>query len=281
MSSSSLPAHARVVIVGGGIVGCSLLYHLAKAGWSDCVLIEKAELTSGSTWHAAGAITHSIASQSVARMAGYGIELYQALEKETEQSVSWHGCGSLRLAYTDDELDYLKYILSVGRGLGHPMEIIGPEEIGKLHPFYRCDTVKAALHTPADGHVDPAGATNALAKGARMRGARVIRHNRVLDIKQQPNGEWRVVTEQGVIDCEHVVNAGGSFARQIGKFVGLDLPIVCAAHQYLGTEDIPALERLNHEIPLVRDSHKISAYFRQERHSLLMGFYEKTNPHLV
>ena len=276
-----LLGHARVVIIGGGIVGCSLLYHLAKAGWSDCVLVEKAELTSGSTWHAAGAITHSIANQAVARMAGYGIDLYQTLEQETGQSVSWHGCGSLRLAYTSDQLDFLEYILSVGRALGHPMEIIGPEEIERLHPFYRHPSIKAALHTPADGHVDPAGATLALAKGARQLGARVVRHNRVLGLQQAVADGWRVITEQGDILCETVVNAGGTYARQIGRWVGLDLPVVCAAHQYLVTEPIPELANLNHEIPLIRDGHEISAYFRQERNSLLMGFYEKSEPHLV
>jgi dimethylglycine dehydrogenase len=275
------PRRARVVIIGGGVVGCSLLYHLAKEGWSDCILVEKSELTSGSTWHAAGAITHSIASASVARMAGYGIELYQTLEAETGQAVSWHGCGSLRLAYTDDEIDYCRYILSVGRALGHPMDLIGPEEIRRLHPFYELGGIKAALHTPADGHVDPSGATFAFAAGARQRGATVIRRNRVLGLRRGRNGEWRVSTEQGDIVCEIVVNAAGTFARQIGQWVGLDLPIVCAAHQYLVTEPIAALAERNDELPLVRDSHKIAAYFRQEQRSILMGFYEKSDPHLV
>jgi dimethylglycine dehydrogenase len=276
-----LPTHARVVIVGGGIVGTSVLYHLAREGWSDCVLVEKSELTSGSTWHAAGAITHAIASPAIARMAGYGIDLYQKLEMETGQSVSWHGCGSLRLAYTDDEVDYCRYILSVGKALGHPMELIGPAEIGRLHPFYRLEGVKAGLHTPADGHVDPAGATFAFAKGARQRGARISRRNRVTGIRPEAGGTWRVSTEQGDIVCEIVINAGGTFARQIGQWVGLDLPIVCAAHQYLITEPIAALACRDNEIPLVRDSHKLAAYFRQEQSSILMGFYEKSAPHLV
>jgi dimethylglycine dehydrogenase len=160
------------------------------------------------------------------------------------------------------------------------MEIIGPREIATLHPFYGHRGLKAALHTPADGHVDPSGATHALAAGARARGARVLRHTRVLGLEPLSGG-WRVGTEQGDIDCEIVVNAGGTYARQIGRWVGLDLPIVCAAHQYLVTESIPELAQLGREIPLVRDNHKISAYFRQEASSLLMGFYEKADPHLV
>ena len=147
-SSNSLPSHARVVIIGGGIMGCSLLYHLAKEGWTDCLLIEKAELTSGSTWHAAGQITHSTSHFGLGKMAGYAIDLYQKIEAETGQSVTWHGCGSLRLAYTDEELDWLNHSIGVGAALGHPMEIIGPEEIAKLHPFYNLDGVIAALHTP-------------------------------------------------------------------------------------------------------------------------------------
>ncbi len=273
-----LPSHARVVIVGGGSVGCSLLYHLSKEGWADCVLIEKSELTSGSTWHAAGLTTHCIANEAIARMGGYSIDLFQKLEQETGQSVTWHGCGSLRLAYTDDELDYLLYILSVGRALDHPMDIIGPNEIRALHPFYKLDGVKAALSTPADGHVDPAGATAALAKGARQRGAKVIRHNRVLNIEAQPNGEWCVLTEQGAITCEFVVNAGGTFARQIGKWVGLDLPIVCSAHEYLITEAVPELAELTRELPILRDDHEISVYSRQEQGSVLMGIYRDPHP---
>lgn len=274
-----LPDHARVVIVGGGSVGCGLLYHLAKEGWADCVLIEKSELTSGSTWHAAGMTTHCIANEAVARMGDYSIELFQKLEEETGQSVTWHNCGSLRLAYDDDELDYLHYILSVGRALGHPMDVIGPDEIRTLHPFYKLDGVQAALSTPADGHVDPAGATLALAKGARQRGAKIIRHNRVVNIEAQPGGEWRVETEQGVIICEIVVNAGGTFARQIGQWVGLDLPIVCFAHQYFITEPIPELAELTRELPILRDDHEISVYTRQEQGSVLMGIYR--DPHVV
>jgi dimethylglycine dehydrogenase len=281
MSTQPLPRHVRVVVIGGGIVGTSVLYHLAREGWSDCLLLEKAELTSGSTWHAAGAITHSLANSTLQQIADYGIGLYQRLEALTGQAVSWHGCGSLRLAYSNDELDFLQQILSVGRALGHPMEIISPDEMARLHPFYRTEGVRAALHTPADGHVDPAGATFAFAKGARDLGARIVRHIRVTGIERRQSGEWRVMTEQGDVTCDMVVNAGGTYARQIGQWVGVDLPVVSAAHQYLLTEPLEALANRTGEVPLLRDAHGMSAYFRQEQASILMGFYEKHNPHLV
>ncbi len=273
--------HARVVIVGGGIMGTSLLYHLAKEGWSDCVLLEKAELTSGSTWHAAGQITHSLGNYAIAKMAGYGIELYQSIEEETGQSVTFHRCGSLRMAYTDGEMDYLGQIMSVGATLGHPMEILSPAEIAELHPFYNLEGIRAALHTPADGHVDPAGAAFALAKGARQRGAQVIRQNRVTDIKPQKEGGWRVITEQGEWRCEMVVNAAGTYARQVGEWVGLDLPVVSATHHYLVTDTVPEFVERDTELPVVRDDHVVSGYVRQEQKSGLIGIYEKKDPRPV
>ena len=272
---------ARVVVIGGGIMGVSLLYHLAEEGWSDCLLVEKAELTSGSTWHAAGQMTHSVSHYGLAKIAGYGIELYPRLEAETEQSVSWHGCGSLRLAYTDDELDWLNYTLSVGRGLGFEMAVIGPEEIRRLHPFYNLDGVKAALHTPNDGHVDPAGATFALAKAARSRGARILRHTRATGVRALPGGDWQVETEAGPIRCEVVVNAGGTYARQIGEWVGLDLPITNMTHHYLVTDTVPEFLELDRELPVVRDDRLVSGYIRMEQRSGLIGIYEKANPNHV
>jgi dimethylglycine dehydrogenase len=273
--------HAQVVIVGGGIMGASLLYHLGKEGWTDCVLVEKATLTSGSTWHAAGLIAHLSSSLSLAKITSYGINLLPTLEAETGQSVSWHGCGGLYLAYTEDELDWLKYVLSVCRGLGHPMEIIGPNEIGKLFPFYNLDGVKAAFHTLDDGHVDPAGACLAFAAGARKMGAEIVQNNRVTDIKPLPDGEWRVVTELGDIVCPHVVNAGGTYARQIGEWVGLDLPITNTTHHYIVTETVPELLNLSTELPVLRDIGAFSGYFRMEQKSGLIGIYEKENPNSI
>lgn len=272
---------ARVVIIGGGIMGCSLLYHLAKEGWTDSVLIEKGELTSGSTWHAAGQITHSTSSYTLGKMAGYGIDLYKSIEAETGQSATFHDCGSLRLAYTDDEVDWLKHTLSVGAVLEHPMEMVGVDEIRKLHPFYNLDGVQCALWTPEDGHLDPAGAAFALAKGARNMGAKVIRKNRVTDVQAMENGEWRVVTEQVEWIAEIVVNAGGTYAHQVGQWVGLDLPITCMTHHYLVTDPVPEFQDLDQELPVVRDDRLVSGYIRMEQKSGLIGIYEKANPNTV
>ncbi|MEM8791907.1 MAG: FAD-dependent oxidoreductase [Pseudomonadota bacterium] len=277
-----VPIQARVVIVGGGVMGCGLAYHLAHEGWTDVVLLEKAELTSGSTWHAAGQITHSTSSFSLGKCVGYNIELYsKVLEAETGQGVTWHGCGSFRLAYDDDEVDWLKHTISVGAALGFPMEIVGPERIRELHPFYNLDGVKAALHTPDDGHVDPAGATFALAAGARQLGARIIRRCRATNITQTPSGEWLVETEQGNILCEHVVNAGGTYARQMGFWSGLDIPTTSMTHHYLVTDTVPEFKDLDHELPVVRDDKLVSGYIRMEQKSGLIGIYEKANPNTV
>ncbi len=276
-----MESQARVVIIGGGIMGCSLLYHLAKEGWTDCMLVEKAELTSGSTWHAAGQISHSTSHWGLANMVKYGTELYPRLEEETGQSATWHGCGSLRLAYNTDEIDWLKYTLSVARGLGLELDIIGTDEISSLHPFYNLDGVLGALHTPNDGHVDPAGAAMALAKGARQMGARIVRHNRVTGIERTDGGEWKVITEQGDITCQIVVNAGGTYARQIGEWVGLDMPITNMTHHYLVTDTVPEFLELEKELPVVRDDREVSGYIRMEQKSGLIGIYEKANPNTV
>jgi len=272
---------ARVVIVGGGIMGASLLYHLAREGWTDTVLLEKAELTSGSTWHAAGQITHGLAHWGLGTINRYGVEFYKGLEAETGQSVSWHGCGSLRVAHHDDEVDYIGHILSVGRGLGVPMEIVDPAEIRRLHPFFNTDGVKAGLHTPDDGHVDPSGATMGMIKGARDRGAQVIRHCRVTDIRQLPSGAWLVVTEKGDITCDHVVNAAGTYARQVAAWSGYDLPMANTTHHYFVTDTVREFLDLEHELPVVRDDMTYSGYIRMEQKSGLIGIYEKTDPRTI
>ncbi len=273
----SIPTQANTVIVGGGVMGCSLAYHLCREGDTDVVLLEKGELTSGSTWHAAGQITHSVSHYGLAKMAAYGTELYPKLEQETGQSCTWHGCGSLRVAYDEAEVDWLYYTRSIGQGLGHDMEIIGPERIRELHPFYNLDGIRAALHTTGDGHVDPAGVTFAMAKGARMMGAKVIRHNRVTGITRLPNGEFFVHTEQGDITAQRVVNAGGTYARQIGQWVGLELPIANLLHHYLVTDTVPEFLDLDYELPVVRDDRRVSGYIRMEQKSGLIGIYEKAN----
>jgi len=278
----SLPSQARVVIVGGGIMGCGLAYHLAHEGWTDVVLLEKAELTSGSTWHAAGQITHSTSSFGLGKCVDYNIGLYAGkLEAETGHSVTWHGCGSFRLAYTEDEMDWLRHTLSVGRALKFNIELVKPDRIAELHPFYNLDGVLGALHTPDDGHVDPSGITQALAAGARKLGAQIVRRCRATDIKRQPNGEWIVSTEQGDITCEHVVNAGGTYARQMGEWSGLQLPMTSMTHHYFVTDTVPEFLELDHELPVVRDDRLVSGYIRMEQKSGLIGIYEKENPNTV
>ena len=277
-----VPSHARVVIVGGGVMGCGLAYHLAHEGWRDVVLLEKAELTSGSTWHAAGQITHSTSSYSLGKCVDYNINLYSgALEAETGHSVTWHGCGSLRLAYTEDEMDWLRHTLSVGRSLGFNIEMVDVAKIRELHPYYNLDGVLGALHTPDDGHVDPSGVTQAMATGARQLGAKIIRRCQATNITCLPSGEWLVETPYGSITCEHVVNAGGTYARQMGEWSGLQLPMTSMTHHYLVTDTVPEFQNLDAELPVIRDDKMVSGYIRMEQKSGLIGIYEKENPNTV
>jgi len=279
----NFPTQARVVIVGGGVMGVGLAYHLGHEGWgADTVLLEKAELTSGSTWHAAGQITHSTSSFGLGKCVDYNIGLYSGgLEAETGQAVTWHGCGSFRLAYTADEMDWLRHTLSVGRALGFNIDLVGPEKVAQLHPFYNLDGVLGALHTPDDGHVDPTNVTMAMATGARQKGVKIIRHCRATNITQQPSGDWKIETEKGTIICEHVVNAGGTYARQMGEWSGLQLPMTSMTHHYFVTEPVPEFEGLDTELPVIRDDKKVSGYIRMEQKRGLIGIYEKENPNSV
>ena len=283
MSAAEFPTQARVVIVGGGVMGVGLAYHLAHEGWgADTVLLEKAELTSGSTWHAAGQITHSTSSFSLGKCVDYNIGLYSgALEAETGQACTWHGCGSFRLAYTEDEMDWLRHTLSVGRSLGFDIELVAPSRVAELHPFYNLDGVLGALHSPHDGHVDPTNVTMAMAAGARALGARIIRQCRATNITQADNGEWLVETGRGTIRCEHVVNAGGTYARQMGEWSGLQLPMTSMTHHYFVTEEVPEFRDLATELPVIRDDRKVSGYIRMEQKRGLIGIYEKANPNTV
>ena len=280
-NTKTLPSQARVVIIGGGIMGCALAYHLAHLGCSDVVLLEKGELTSGSTWHAAGQITQSTSSYGLGKMVDYNIGLYSgALKAETGQDVSWHGCGSLRLAYCEDEMDWLRHTLSVGRGLGFEIDLIDKEKIASLHPYYNLDGVLGALYTPNDGHVDPSNLTAAFATGARNLGVRIFRQTRATNITRVGD-DWQVDTEKGTITCEHVVNAGGTYARQIGEWSGLQLPMTSMTHHYLVTDTVPEFQTLTSELPVVRDDKLVSGYIRMEQKSALIGIYEKQNPNAV
>jgi dimethylglycine dehydrogenase len=273
-----MKTNARVVVVGGGMMGASLLYHLALEGCSDSVLIEKGELTSGSTWHAAGQCPSITGSYNLAKIHAYSNELYPKLEALTGQYVSWHPCGGLRLANNKAELAWLKFVLGLSKSIGFRMDIVGLDEIKRLNPFLTTDNVLAAAWTQDDGHGDPSGLCNALAKAARDLGATVMRRNRVIDIRRRSSGEWEVVTEQGSIIAEMVVNAAGCYARQLAAMVGADAPITNMQHHYVVTHPIPAFMERSVEIPVMRDSYT-SGYLRQEQKSGLMGIYESTGLH--
>lgn len=268
-----MKTHARVVVVGGGMMGASLLYHLALEGWTDTVLVEKSELTSGSTWHAAGQCPSITGSYNLAKIHAYSNALYPRLEALTGQYTSWHGSGGLRLANNQAELDWLKYVYGFSKCIGFSMDIVGHDEIKRLNPFLTLDNVLAAAWTRDDGHGDPAGICNALAKAARDLGATVVRRNRVLDIKPCDGGEWSVITEQGTIRAGIVVNAAGCYAREVARMVGSDAPITNMQHHYVVTHPIKAFQERDGEIPVMRDSYT-SGYFRQEQKSGLIGVYE-------
>ena len=274
-----MKSQARVVIVGGGIMGVGLLYHLALEGWSDVVLIEKGELTSGSTWHAAGQCPHFNGSLNMTKVHVYGTELYPRLEALTGQAVSWHGCGGLRLAQTDEELNWLKYVEGISKLAGYEGEIIAPGEIRKYHPFLETFGLKAAFRTVTDGHVAPADVTNAMAAGARKLGAEIYRRTRVTDIKLSKTGEWRVITDKGNITAEHVVNSAGSYCDVVGAWTGHNVPIANMLHHYMITEPLQELIDLETELPVVRDPYSHS-YLREETNGILVGPYETETAHV-
>ena len=263
----------RVVIVGGGMMGVGLLYGLAEQGWTDTILIEKGELTSGSTWHAAGLCASFLSQYNIARVHHVGNQLYPKLEGMTGQYTGWHGCGSMRIATTKEEVDWFKQVQGFSRTIGFRMEIIGPDEIRKLNPFTTLDGVLAGAWTLDDGYVDPSGCCHAMAAAARKLGAEILRGSRVTAIRQNKDGTWLVESEKGDFTAEHVVNAAGCYAREVGRMVGLDVPVVNMEHQYLVTERIDEFAGLSREIPVFRDTYT-AGYYRQEHNGALIGIYE-------
>jgi dimethylglycine dehydrogenase len=255
------------------MMGVGLLYHLALEGWDDCILIEKGELTSGSTWHAAGQCPSFIGNYAMAQIHHHSNQLYPKLKELTGQDTGWHGCGGIRFATTQEELNWFRYVEDISKNIGFKMQIISPEECKKINPFVNVDGVIAGAWTLDDGHVDPSSCCNAMAKGARDLGATIVRGNRVTDIKQRPSGEWEVFTEQGNVICEHVVNAGGCYADRIGAWVGVNIPYINLRHQYVVTEPIKEFVERDEEMPVMRDPY-CSAYYRQEQKSGLIGIYE-------
>lgn len=261
-------------------MGVGLLYHLAHEGWTDTVLVEKGELTSGSTWHAAGLIPHFIGDLNMAKVHAYGVDLYQKLEAETGLHTGWHGCGAVRLAVSDEQADWFQYVKGVMDLVGVEAHLVGHDEIRRLNPLIEDLTdVRVGFHTPHDGWTDPSAATNAMAAGARQLGAEISRHNRVLDMSQLEDGRWEIITEKGRIVAEHVVNAAGSYGAQLGDMVGLEVPIANMIHQYLVTEAVAELEGVPHELPVTRDP-RSSCYYRQEHDGLIIGPYERADAEL-
>jgi len=268
---------ARVVVIGGGVVGVSTLYHLAKLGWSDVALIERKELTSGSTWHAAGLLPLFNLSYSVGKIHQYSVNLYPSLEEETGLNVGFSNVTNIRLATSKDRWDEYLYYAGVARTIGVDVKLLSADEVRDVWPLAQTDGIIGAIQHPDDGYIQPADLTQALAKGARQRGATIYRNTTVLGITQKANGEWVVTTDQGEITCEHVVSATGSFARQTGAMVGLDIPVVPVEHQYIVTEQHPAImERKAKGLPemgVLRES-DASWYMREEAGGLLLGPYE-------
>jgi dimethylglycine dehydrogenase len=268
-----MKSHARVVVVGGGVFGASILYHLAKEGWTDVVLVEKGELTSGTTWHAAGLCPSFIGSLGFANIHTYGINLYKTIEAETGHPTGWHTTGSIRLARDKEELDWHRWTAGLANQVGFEQHILGPDEIKELHPYVDLAGVVGGAHTPDDGYVDPSEATNSMAQGARQNGAEIYRHTRVTDLKPRDGGGWQVITEKGNITCEHLVLATGFFTPQVGAWLGLKIPTANMVHQYLITETVKELEARDSELPVIRDPWSCS-YVRQELNGLLGGPYE-------
>ncbi len=274
-----MQARARVVIIGGGAVGASALYHLARLGWSDSLLLERDELTSGSTWHAAGNCPNFSTNWNVIKFQRHSTELYARLGAEVDYPINYHVTGSIRLAHSRDRMDEYKHVVAMARAQGIDFALLSPSEIKEKYPFISLDDIQGGLWDPFDGDIDPSQLTQAFAKGARDMGAKIERFTRVTGLERTPGGEWLVRTDKGCVTCEIVVNAAGYRAGEIMAMVGQRLPIVSMSHQYLVTEAIPELAARSAKLPLLRDP-DVSYYLRQERAGLLLGPYEwRATPH--
>lgn len=276
-----MKSQARVVVIGGGVCGVSTLYHLAKKGWKDVVLIERTELTAGSTWHAAGLLPLFNMSYSVGQLHQYSVELYKKLEAETEQAVGFHNTGNLRLATNRDRMDEYRNYQCTAETIGVESHLISVDEIRKLWPLINADGLVGALWHPTDGHIAPVDVTMALARGARMNGAEIYQHTQVTGIERSESLEWVVKTDKGDIRCEHVVCATGNYARTTAKMVGLEIPVIPVEHQYIVTDVDPDLKSYrdagNAELPILRES-DASYYLREERMGWILGPYERHAP---
>ncbi|MEM9048589.1 MAG: FAD-dependent oxidoreductase [Pseudomonadota bacterium] len=278
---AAFPTTARVVIIGGGVVGVSALYHLAKAGWADCVLLERNELTAGSTWHAAGNVPTFSTSWSIMNMQRYSTELYAGLAEAVDYPMNYHQTGSIRLAHSRERMQEFERAKGMGRYQGIDIEILSPADLPARYPFIETHDLAGALYDPNDGDIDPAQVTQALAKGARMAGAQILRHTAATGVSRE-NGEWLVETEKGTIRCEFVVNAAGYYAQRVGEWFrpygGRRVPMMVMSHQYLLFEEVEPIrawtEAHGCKLPLLRDV-DISYYLRQEKTGFNLGPYER------
>lgn len=273
-----MKSHYRAIVIGGGVVGCSVLFHLARAGWTDVLLIERSELTSGSSWHAAGGFHTLNGDPNVAKLQAYTVSLYKELEELSGQSCGLHLTGGVMMADTPERMDFLRLAHAKGRYLGMETELITPSEAKAMFPLMDEKNFVGAMWDPVEGHLDPSGTTHAYAKAAKKLGADIELRNRVTELTQTPDGTWNVITEKGTVHAEHVVNAGGLWAREVGRMAGLELPVLAMEHMYLLTEDMPEVMEYNkstgRELIGVIDF-KGEIYTRQERNGILLGTYEK------
>ena len=276
-----MKSKARAVVIGGGVVGVSTLYHLAAKGWDDSILLERKSLTSGSTWHAAGLLPLFNMSYSVGQIHKYSVRFYQELQDETGMDVGFRKVSNIRLASTQDRMDeYLQY-KGVADTIGVEVKVLSPQEIKDCWPLVSTENLIGAIQHPEDGYIQPADLTQAFAKGARDKGAKIEINTNVISIKRSPNDTWIVETDKGHIECEHVISCSGNFARKTGKMVGLDLPVIPVEHQYIVTEQHPLIkERKDKNLPelgVLRDS-DASWYMREEAGGLILGPYEQGAP---
>ncbi|NIA69344.1 FAD-dependent oxidoreductase [Pelagibius litoralis] len=270
-----MKSQARVVVIGGGIGGCSALYHLTEEGWRDVVLVERDELTSGTTWHSAAQVTNFGANQVMVGLKSHSIRLYKELAEDPDYPINYHhATGGLRLASTQDHLDGYRHFISLAKGMGVDFELLDPAECRRRHPLITTDNLLGALWDPLDGDIDPAQLCQALARRARKAGAEIYRHTPVTALTEKPDGEWIVHTDKGDIHCEMIVNAGGYRCNEIGAMMGVELPVASMEHQYLLTEPIPEIAELDFRVPLLRCPAD-DFYSRQEKQGLLVGFYEQ------
>ncbi|MEM1305970.1 MAG: FAD-binding oxidoreductase, partial [Pseudomonadota bacterium] len=272
-------SHYRAVVIGGGVVGASVLYHLTKLGWTDVALIERAELTAGSTWHAAAGFHAINADVTIAALQSYTIDIYDEIERESGQAVGVHMPGGIALACTPERWEFLNSAWAIYQTIGiEGCRLLTPDEVREFTPVVDTTGLIGGLYDPKEGHLDPYGATHAYAGAARKRGADVILRNRVMELNQRPDGTWDVVTEKGTIQADHVVNAGGLWAKQLGLMAGVDLPVTPMEHHYLVTEAIPEVAALDREMAMITDLDGFT-YFRQEGQGCLLGVYELNPVH--